>query len=185
MFPLLSPTTFFLLVINVVYAFFETFAIVDAATHGGPGKDTSILVYKVYYDGFKAMDINGSAAQSVVLMVIVVALTVIQFRFVEKKVHYLNFAVRAARSARASAATMVQRNPILDFFAHLILILGVVVVFFPIYVTFIGSTQTAQQIQSSNPISLLPGQQHRGELPLRAVRRQDRSRRHGGAARCP
>ncbi len=87
-FPLLSPTTFFLLVINVVYAFFETFAIVDAATSGGPGKDTSILVYKVYYDGFKAMDINGSAAQSVVLMAIVIALTVIQFRFVEKKVHY-------------------------------------------------------------------------------------------------
>ncbi len=87
-FPLLSPTTFFLLVINVVYAFFETFAIVDAATGGGPGKDTSILVYKVYYDGFKAMDINGSAAQSVVLMAIVIALTVIQFRFVEKKVHY-------------------------------------------------------------------------------------------------
>jgi sn-glycerol 3-phosphate transport system permease protein len=87
-FPLLSPTTFFLLVINVVYAFFDTFAIVDAATNGGPGKDTSILVYKVYYDGFKAMDINGSAAQSVVLMLIVVALTVIQFRFVEKKVHY-------------------------------------------------------------------------------------------------
>jgi sn-glycerol 3-phosphate transport system permease protein len=87
-FPLLSPTTFFLLVINVVYAFFETFAIVDAATHGGPGKDTSILVYKLYYDGFKAMDINGSAAQSVVLMVIVVVLTVIQFKFVEKKVNY-------------------------------------------------------------------------------------------------
>jgi sn-glycerol 3-phosphate transport system permease protein len=87
-FPLLSPTTFFLLVINIVYAFFETFAIVDAATHGGPGKDTSILVYKVYYDGFKAMDINGSAAQSVVLMVIVVVLTVVQFKFVEKKVNY-------------------------------------------------------------------------------------------------
>ncbi|WP_382161289.1 sn-glycerol-3-phosphate ABC transporter permease UgpA [Hydrogenophaga sp. ANAO-22] len=87
-FPLLSPTTFFLLVINIVYAFFDTFAIVDAATHGGPGKDTSILVYKVYYDGFKALDINGSAAQSVVLMVIVVALTVIQFKFVEKKVNY-------------------------------------------------------------------------------------------------
>ncbi len=87
-FPLLSPTTFFLLVINVVYAFFDTFAIVDAATHGGPGKETSILVYKVYYDGFKALDINGSAAQSVVLMLIVVLLTVIQFRFVEKKVQY-------------------------------------------------------------------------------------------------
>ncbi len=87
-FPLLSPTTFFLLVINIIYAFFETFAIVDAATQGGPGKDTAILVYKVYYDGFKAMDIGGSAAQSVVLMFIVIALTVVQFKFVEKKVNY-------------------------------------------------------------------------------------------------
>ena len=87
-FPLLSPTTFFLLVINIVYAFFDTFAIVDAATNGGPGKDTAILVYKVYYDGFKALDLGGSAAQSVVLMVIVVALTVAQFKFVEKKVNY-------------------------------------------------------------------------------------------------
>lgn len=87
-FPLLSPTTFFLFVINVVYAFFDTFAIVDAATQGGPGKDTAILVYKVYYDGFKAMDLGGSAAQSVVLMGIVIALTVVQFRFVEKKVSY-------------------------------------------------------------------------------------------------
>jgi len=87
-FPLLSPTSFFLLVINVVYAFFDTFAIIDAATHGGPGKETAILVYKVYYDGFKALDLGGSAAQSVVLMVIVVTLTVVQFRFVEKKVSY-------------------------------------------------------------------------------------------------
>ena len=87
-FPLLSPTTFFLLVINVVYAFFDTFAIVDAATHGGPGKETAILVYKVYYDGFKALDMGGSAAQSVILMIIVIALTVVQFRFVEKKVQY-------------------------------------------------------------------------------------------------
>jgi sn-glycerol 3-phosphate transport system permease protein len=87
-FPLLSPTAFFLLVINVVYAFFDTFGIIDATTKGGPGKDTSILVYKVYYDGFKAMDMGGSAAQSVILMAIVVTLTVIQFRFVEKKVQY-------------------------------------------------------------------------------------------------
>ena len=87
-FPLLTPTTFFLLVINIVYAFFDTFAIVDAATEGGPGKDTSILVYKLYYDGFKALDLGGSAAQSVVLMVIVVALTVVQFRYVEKRVNY-------------------------------------------------------------------------------------------------
>jgi sn-glycerol 3-phosphate transport system permease protein len=87
-FPLLSPTTFFLLVINIVYAFFETFAIVDAATHGGPGKETAILVYKLYYDAFKALDLGASAAQSAVLMVIVVTLTVIQFRYVEKKVQY-------------------------------------------------------------------------------------------------
>ena len=87
-FPLLSPTTFFLLVINVIYAFFDTFAIIDAATQGGPGKDTAILVYKVYYDGFKALDLGGSAAQSVVLMVIVIALTVFQFKFIERKVNY-------------------------------------------------------------------------------------------------
>jgi sn-glycerol 3-phosphate transport system permease protein len=87
-FPLLTPTAFFLLVINIIYAFFDTFAIVDAATHGGPGKDTAILVYKVYYDGFKALDLGGSAAQSVVLMVIVIALTVAQFRYVEKRVNY-------------------------------------------------------------------------------------------------
>jgi sn-glycerol 3-phosphate transport system permease protein len=87
-FPLLSPTTFFLLVINIVYAFFDTFAIIDATTHGGPGKETAILVYKVYYDGFKALDIGASAAQSVVLMLLVIALTVIQFRMVEKKVQY-------------------------------------------------------------------------------------------------
>ncbi|MGJ7508557.1 sn-glycerol-3-phosphate ABC transporter permease UgpA [Variovorax sp. GT1P44] len=87
-FPLLSPTTFFLLVINVVYAFFDTFAIVDTATQGGPGTATRILVYKVYHDGFKAMDLGGSAAQSVVLMAIVVVLTVVQFRYVEKKVNY-------------------------------------------------------------------------------------------------
>jgi sn-glycerol 3-phosphate transport system permease protein len=86
--PLLSPTTFFLLVINVVYAFFDTFGIVDAATQGGPGKETAILVYKVYYDGFKALDLGGSAAQSVVLMAIVIGLTVIQFRFIENKVNY-------------------------------------------------------------------------------------------------
>jgi sn-glycerol 3-phosphate transport system permease protein len=87
-FPLLSPTTFFLLVINIVYAFFDTFAIVHATTEGGPGRDTAILVYKVWHDGFKALDLGGSAAQSVVLMVIVVVLTVIQFRYVEKKVQY-------------------------------------------------------------------------------------------------
>src|SRR5882757_2192448 len=81
-FPLLTPTTFFLLVINVVYAFLETFAIVDAATQGGPGKDTSILVYKLVYD-FKALDLGGSAAQSVVLMLILIVLTVIQFKYVE------------------------------------------------------------------------------------------------------
>ena len=87
-FPLLSPTTFFLLVINIVYAFFDTFGVIDATTQGGPAGSTQILVYKVYYDGVKAADLGGSAAQSVILMFIVVSLTVIQFRFVEKKVQY-------------------------------------------------------------------------------------------------
>ena len=87
-FPLLSPTTFFLLVINVVYAFFDTFGVIDATTQGGPAGSTQILVYKVYNDGVKAADLGGSAAQSVVLMIIVIALTVVQFRFVEKKVQY-------------------------------------------------------------------------------------------------
>jgi len=86
--PLLSPTTFFLLVINMVYAFFDTFAIIDATTSGGPGRDTVIMVYKVYQDGVKGGDIGSSAAQSVVLMLIVVSLTVLQFRYVEKKVNY-------------------------------------------------------------------------------------------------
>jgi sn-glycerol 3-phosphate transport system permease protein len=87
-FPLLSPTAFFLLVVNVVYAFFDTFGIVDSTTQGGPGQSTQILVYKIYQDGVQAMDLGGSAAQSVVLMVIVIALTVVQFRWVERKVQY-------------------------------------------------------------------------------------------------
>jgi sn-glycerol 3-phosphate transport system permease protein len=87
-FPLLSPTTFFLLVINVVYAFFGTFGLIDATTQGGPGQDTQILVYKVYHDGVKAADLGGSSAQSVILMLIVIALTVAQFRFIERRVQY-------------------------------------------------------------------------------------------------
>jgi len=87
-FPLLSPTAFFLLVINIVYAFFGTFGVVDATTQGGPAGSTQILVYKVYNDGVKAADLGGSAAQSVVLMAIVIALTVAQFKFVERKVQY-------------------------------------------------------------------------------------------------
>lgn len=87
-FPLLSPTTFFLLVMNVVYAFFDTFGIIEATTQGGPGKDTEILVYKVFYDGFKGGDLGSSAAQSVILMVVVITLTVAQFKYVERKVQY-------------------------------------------------------------------------------------------------
>ena len=87
-FPLLSPTTFFLLVVNIVYAFFDTFGIIDAVTSGGPAKATEVLVYKVFYDGVHALNFGSSAAQSVILMAIVIALTAIQFRYVEKKVHY-------------------------------------------------------------------------------------------------
>lgn len=87
-FPLISPTTFFLLVMNVVYSFFETFGIIHAVTQGGPAKATEIMVYKVYNDGFIGLDLGGSAAQSVILMFIVISMTVIQFRYLEKKVAY-------------------------------------------------------------------------------------------------
>ena len=87
-FPLISPTTFFLMVMNVVFAFFETFGIVHAVTAGGPAKATEILVYKVFNDGLIGLDLGGSAAQSVILMLIVISLTVIQFRYVEKRVEY-------------------------------------------------------------------------------------------------
>lgn len=87
-FPLLTPTTFFLLVINIVYAFFDTFGIIHSVTEGGPAGATNILVYKVFRDGFLNLDLGGSATQSVVLMTIVIAFTVIQFRYVERKVHY-------------------------------------------------------------------------------------------------
>src|SRR4029453_15471770 len=87
-FPLLSPTTFFLLVVNIVYVFFDTFGIIDATTQGGPGQATNILVYKVYHDGVKAADLGGSSAHSVLLFFIVIALTVVQFRYVERKVQY-------------------------------------------------------------------------------------------------
>lgn len=86
--PLLSPTTFFLLVVNIVYAFFETFGVIHTITGGGPQQSTTILVYKVFSDGFVGQDLGSSAAQSVVLLVVVGALTVLQFKFVEKKVHY-------------------------------------------------------------------------------------------------
>ena len=87
-FPLISPVTFFLLVINTVYAFFDTFVIIHVMTQGGPANSIGILVYKVYNDGFIGLDLGGSAAQSVILMFIVISLTFFQFRFIEKKVEY-------------------------------------------------------------------------------------------------
>lgn len=87
-FPLLAPTTFFLLVVNVVYAFFETFGVIHTITSGGPQQSTTIMVYKVYADGFVGQDLGSSAAQSVVLLLIVGMLTIVQFKFIERKVHY-------------------------------------------------------------------------------------------------
>ena len=87
-FPLLSPTAFFLIVMNIVYAFFDTFGVIHVITDGGPDNATNIMVYKVYHDGFLSLDLGGSAAQSVVLMIIVISLTVIQFRYIERKVNY-------------------------------------------------------------------------------------------------
>jgi ABC-type Fe3+ transport system permease subunit len=115
-FPLLSPTTFFLLVINVVYAFFETFGIIDASTQGGPGKDTSTLVYRVYYDGFKALDLGGSAAQSVVLMAIVIA------------AHRHPVPLRREEGELPMRRrAVVERRPGLSLVSHLVLALGVAV----------------------------------------------------------
>ena len=87
-FPLLSPTTFFLMVVNVVYAMFDTFGVIHATTQGGPSQATNTLVYKVYADGFVGLNLGSSAAQSVILMAIVVTLTVVQFRFIERRVNY-------------------------------------------------------------------------------------------------
>ena len=87
-FPLLSPTTFFLLVVNLVYAFFDTFGTIHALTGGGPGKATETLIYKVYVDGVVNLDLGGSSAQSVILLVIVMTLTAVQFRYIESRVHY-------------------------------------------------------------------------------------------------
>ena len=87
-FPLITPTMFFLLVVNIVYAFFDTFGIIHAITQGGPYKATEILVYKVWYDGAVGLDLGGSASQSVILMAIVIVMTVVQFRYIERKVEY-------------------------------------------------------------------------------------------------
>ena len=87
-FPLLSPTTFFLVIMNLIYSFFDTFGIIHVLTHGGPGHSTTTLIYKVYKDGFIGMDLGSSAAQSVLLMFVVIGLTFLQFRYLEKKVHY-------------------------------------------------------------------------------------------------
>jgi len=87
-FPLLSPTTFFLLVVNVIYAFFDTFGVIHSLTRGGPGKSTETLIYKVFVDGVVNLDLGGSSAQSVVLLLVVSMLTAIQFRYVERRVHY-------------------------------------------------------------------------------------------------
>lgn len=87
-FPLLAPTTFFLMVVNVVYTMFDTFGIVDATTQGGPGQATTIMIYKIYEDGFLGLNLGSSAAQSVILMGIVIVLTLVQFRYIERRVAY-------------------------------------------------------------------------------------------------
>ncbi|APF03365.1 TPA: ABC transporter permease subunit [Legionella pneumophila] len=87
-FPILSPTTFFLLLMNLIYGFFDTFGIIQVMTHGGPGNSTTNLIYKVYEDGFEGMDLGSSSAQSVLLMIIVIAVSLLQFKYLEKKVHY-------------------------------------------------------------------------------------------------
>ena len=156
--------------INIVYAFFDTFGIVDAATEGGPGKDTAILVYKVYYDGFKALDLGGSAAQSVVLMVIV------------DRAHR-----RAVPLRREEGATTERRwssaAPSSTFLTHAVLAARrAAIVAFPVYLTFVASTHTAQEIVQA-PMPLLPGDQcSRTTRPRSPAPRTARARARRSAA---
>ena len=87
-FPLLMPTTFFLIIINITYAFFDTFGIIDTTTIGAPGSETKTLVYKAYIDGFKGLDLGSAGAQSIMMMLIVLVITIFQFRYIEGKIHY-------------------------------------------------------------------------------------------------
>ncbi|MBB5572361.1 MULTISPECIES: ABC transporter permease subunit [Rhizobium] len=87
-FPLITPTIFFLLVINITESFQDSFGIVDIMTAGGPHNSTNLMVYKIYSDGFKGLDFSGAAAQSIILMLLIIVLTVFQFRFIERRVHY-------------------------------------------------------------------------------------------------
>jgi sn-glycerol 3-phosphate transport system permease protein len=87
-FPLLMPTTFFLIIINITYAFFDTFGIIDTTTIGAPGSETKTLVYKAYIDGFKGLDLGSAGAQSIMMMIIVLFITIFQFRYIEGKIHY-------------------------------------------------------------------------------------------------
>ncbi len=141
-FPLLSPTTFFLLVVNVVYVFFDTFGIIDAVTGGGPAGQTTTLVYKVYADGRLGGDLGGSAAQSVILMFIVIALT-----------------ADPVPLRRAQGAVLMVENRLFgNLFAYLVLALGVVIVAFPVYLAIVASTFDAATIINGN-MPLIPGDQ--------------------------
>ena len=136
-FPLLSPTTFFLIVINLVYAFFDTFAIIHATTEGGPADATSVLVFRVYNTGFIGQDYGSSAAQSVVLMMLVIPMTAIQFRYVERRVVYFDG----------------HPPPHADNPAHLVLITGVCIIVFPVWMALVASTHPPEAL-SINPIPM-------------------------------
>ena len=139
----MSPTTFFLLVVNIDYAMFDTFGVIDATTQGGPAQATNILVYKVYMDGFVGLNLGSSSAQSVVLMVIVIVLTVDPVPLHRAAGAVLRHGREPPRSS--------------TFLTHLVLILGVVIVVFPVYVAFIASTHGRRAISCAGMIPLLPG----------------------------
>lgn len=138
--PLIAPVSFFLLVVNLVYAFFDTFPVIDAATSGGPVQATTTLIYKIYREGFTGLDLASSAAQSVVLMFLVIVLTVVQFRYVESK----------------GALPMIENRPWLTIFSHTMLILGIAVILFPLYVAFVAATLDKQAVYAA-PMTLIPG----------------------------
>ncbi len=174
MFPLLSPTTFFLLVINIVYAFFDTFGVIHAITEGGPQQATTILVYKVYSDGFVGLDLGGSAAQSVILMVIVGR--------ADRGPVPLRRAAGALLMARAQVRAWSKSAARATGCTHVGLIIGVLFIVFPIYLTFVASTRDASPRSCSPPMPLLPGRPASARTTRKAlVSRRQRAGRDDAA----
>eukprot|EP01035_Chromulina_nebulosa_P014872 gene14872-19680_t len=136
--PLIAPTTFFLLIINLISSFTDSFGLIDTMTEGGPVGATELMVYKIYFDGFKGLDYSGAAAQSIVLMVLVIALTFIQFKW-----------------RPGPGPAMIERSPVFDAVSYLLMAIGLLLVLLPFWVVFIGATLNLQEV-GQVPLQLWP-----------------------------